>query len=71
MLVLIVGSNIATYLDQLWVSNIVKLSYKQYNKVTNENSRGWSPIDNVNNTMDESRELRLQHTNAYKFNSVV
>ena len=67
------GSNTAAYLDQLWVSNIVKTSYKQYNEVTNENSRGWSLTDanSDNNTMDESHELRLQHTNAYKFNSVV
>ena len=73
------GSNIGAYLDQLWVSNIVKIKYNK--EVTNKNLHGWSlpiPIDNnaIRKTtipMDESRELRLQHTNAYKliFNSSI
>ena len=60
------GSNIGTYLDQLWVSNIVKTkrSYKQ-------KPHGWSLPIPINNAirqipMDESHELTLQHTNAYK-----
>ena len=43
---MIVGSNIGTYLDQLWVSSIVK--FKHNKEVTNKNPRGWSlpiPID--------------------------
>ena len=59
------GSNIGTYLDQLWVSNIVKI--KHNNKEVTNNPMVGLYLYQCNKTtilMDESREVRL--TNAYK-----